>query len=469
MSLFDKKKNKSRNRYEDDSRYPENDGWEYDEYDDDDDLRVESNDWEETHLVRKSDQEKIRRAARRADRRNRNAGSSRGEYTEPESRRGHSGRESRDRYAGPESRRGYRDQEPYGRYTEQDPYGDYSREQAQRDELESIRRAARRDDGRKKRKKKRRRRHPFRKFLLILLIIIAALAGLAHLAYSRFNRVDQVADAEADDVAEQAGVSLYSESGVMNVLLIGQDARSGQTQTRSDTMIICSLNIKTGKITLVSLMRDLYVPITNYGSNRLNAAYAYGGMATLDETIQNNFGIDIDGNAVVDFEGFLGAITAVGNIEVELTAEEAEYLNTHQGYGSADDQSSGEAWNLTEGVNSLTPSQALAYSRIRYLGNSDFDRVDRQKKVIQAVFAKVRSNPIKMIQVFTQAAPYITTDMTDLQLSRAIFYALRCGTDMNTYTIPEDGMYTAQTIDGMSVLVPDISACAEKLKEDLYG
>ncbi len=325
------------------------------------------------------------------------------------------------------------------------------------------------------RRRHRKKRHPIRKFFLILLGILIALAiaiaVLLHTAFSKLNRVDPVADTTADSATEAAGVETYSERGVMNILLIGEDARAGETQTRSDTMIICSFNSKTRKITLVSLMRDTYVPIagTDY-SAKMNAAYAVGGLETLDETVQENFGIDIDGNAVVDLDGFLKAITSVGNLDIDLSYDEATYMNANEGLGSSVDNAQvNEPWGLVEGVNSLTPEQALCYARMRYVGNSDWDRVNRQKKIIQAAFAKMKSNPFSILKVLNQAAPSITTDMTDPYLTRACLYALLCGSDMNAATLPGDGMFTADSIDGQSVLVPDLNACHEALINYLYG
>lgn len=325
------------------------------------------------------------------------------------------------------------------------------------------------------RRPRRKRRHPVRRFFLtllgIILVLIVLVAVFLHIAFSRMNRVEPVADTTADKATEAAGVDAYEERGVMNILLVGEDAREGETQTRSDTMIICSLNAKTRQITLVSLMRDTYVPIagTDY-SAKLNAAYAAGGLETLDETVQENFGIDIDGNAVVDLDGFLEAITSVGNLDIDLTYDEATYMNANEGLGSSVDNAQvDEPWGLVEGVNSLTPEQALCYARMRYVGNSDWDRVNRQKKIIQAAFAKMKSNPFRMLKVMNQAAPSITTDMTDLYLTRACIFALLCGSDMNAATLPGDGMYYSDTIDGQSVLVPDLNACHKALISYLYG
>ena len=181
--------------------------------------------------------------------------------------------------------------------------------------------------------------------------------------------VDTPSDADGDGMADPAptdtinpeditwenvDVNVMQDRDVSNILLIGQDAR-GEERARSDTMIICSINKKTNKITLTSIMRDLYVPIPGYSDNRINAAYQFGGMPLLDQVIEESLGIHIDGNVEVNFEGFIGAFTQIGNLDIELYQAEADYLNKNNG------------WNLVEGVNSLTPEQALAYSRIRYV------------------------------------------------------------------------------------------------------
>lgn len=367
--------------------------------------------------------------------------------------------------------RSRRDDYDDGRRSRRDDYDDY----------DDRRRSRRRDyddyDDRDYRRSRRKRHHPVRNFFIGLIIILLIIGGIAavllHILYGKLNRVDPVADTTADKATEEAGVSPYSENGVMNVLLIGTDARSdsGDDSSRSDSMILCSLNRKTGKITMVSLMRDMYVNIAGgYGTERLNAAYAYGGLETLDETVQEDFGIDINGNAVVDFEGFLEALTAVGNLNLTLTQEEADYLNANPGLGSSNDVVDGVTWNLSAGENEMTPDQVLAYSRMRYVGNSDWDRTTRQRTVMQAALSKIKSNPLLFFSVAGKAAPSITTDMTDFYLTKAILYAILCGTDMQSYLIPGDGEYYATTTDaGAQVLVPDLDACHKSLMNYLYG
>ena len=158
-----------------------------------------------------------------------------------------------------------------------------------------------------------------------------------------------------------ADVEVMKDSDIKNILLIGQDKRPNQKRRqRSDTMIICSINKRTGKITLVSLMRDMYIPIPGYDDNRINAAYAFGGMELLDQTIEKNFGIHIDGNVEVDFEGFVNSMSKVGDLEITLTQEEADHINKRLKRGS-----------LKAGENTLDPEQVLMYARTRYVGNGE--------------------------------------------------------------------------------------------------
>jgi LCP family protein required for cell wall assembly len=319
---------------------------------------------------------------------------------------------------------------------------------------------------------KRKRRHGALHVFMIVLLVILAL-GLAGIVFVKMHMgsVGHITSSEgtsSGDTGLQTG--LTGSSDIRNILLVGTDKRADWDNSRSDSMILCSLNLKTGKVTLISLMRDMYLAIPGYGSNRLNAAYAYGGLPLLDQTIEQNFGVRIDHTAEVDLDGFLSAMTAVGNLDIDINAQDAKYLNNNTGYGSDNDTSLG-TWNLHEGVNSLTPEQSLAYCRIRYVGNSDWERTERQRKVLTAAFSKLKSSdPVTQYKVVSKVLPCLTTDMNDAQmLSYGIRLALGGGSLDAGGRIPADGTYKEETIDGMDVLVPDIAANSTALKNYIYG
>lgn len=272
------------------------------------------------------------------------------------------------------------------------------------------------------------------------------------------NKVDAL---DPDEVQwNNADIDVMRDKDVSNILLIGQDRREGQGRQRSDSMIICSINKKSKKIILSSVMRDLYVPIPGYSDNRINAAYQFGGMPLLDQVMEESLGIHIDGNIEVDFEGFISAMTEVGNLDIELYQAEADHLNN------------GNGWNLKEGVNSMTPEQVLAYSRIRYVGHSDWERTDRQRRVLTAAFNKVKDRGVtELLAMADRIFPNLTTDMSNTQILGYMYTVLTNNiTQIESYRIPVEGTYTNETLwMGMEVLMPDLKSNSEYLQAYIYG
>ncbi|MDD6617815.1 MAG: LCP family protein [Clostridiales bacterium] len=330
---------------------------------------------------------------------------------------------------------------------------------------------------------KRKKKFPIWAILLIIVLIIVLLMGGVY-AYvnhklSKIMRVDISPEVVVDPSLEtfeteegltdtidpedivwnNADIEVMKDKDVSNILLIGQDRREGQGRQRSDSMIICSLNKKTNKIILTSVMRDMYVPIPGYSDNRINAAYQFGGMELLDRVLEESLGVHIDANVEVDFEGFINCMAEVGNIDMQLNEEEAKYLNDANG------------WNLQAGYNSLTPEQALAFSRVRYVGHSDWERTDRQRRVIISAFNNVKGLSIpELISLTDRVFPNVTTDMTNSKILGYVYTVVTNKmTTIDSNRLPAEGTYTCETLrKGMEVLVPDLKANAECLKEYIY-
>ena len=252
-----------------------------------------------------------------------------------------------------------------------------------------------------------------------------------------------------------------SGSDLLNILLIGQDSREGEAGARSDSMILCTYNKTTQELTMTSFLRDLYVPISGHGSNRINAAYSFGGADLLKKTIEQNFNVAIDGSIEVDFTHFSGIIDELGGVEIELRQDEAAEINRQTGS------------SLTEGTQTLDGFQALTYARIRKLDiDGDFSRTNRQRKVIGALVASLKDSSIKeLTPVIGKVLPMLATDMNRGQL---FLYALEIlpnlpKMDIRSQKIPADGTFTDETIDGMSVLVADMAAQKQQLKDSLLG
>lgn len=260
----------------------------------------------------------------------------------------------------------------------------------------------------------------------------------------------------ADDITEQIG---GEGSGLINILLIGQDRREGEYRARSDAMILCTFDKNSRKLTMTSFLRDIYVQIPGYKSHKLNTAYQAGGMSLLNETLYTNFGIHVDGNIEVDFAAFEKIIDILGGVQIRLTSAEASHLNTTYG------------WNLEPGLCDLSGEHALAYSRIRVIG-MDFERTQRQRNVLTAIVNKCKTMNILQFQsLVEEVLPLVTTDLSGADILKYVteLFPMLPGASINTQRIPADNAYQFANIDGLEVLLPDLEKCRQLLLDSLIG
>ena len=260
------------------------------------------------------------------------------------------------------------------------------------------------------------------------------------------------------DFGSQETPVIETGEHIVNILLIGQDAREGEGRSRSDSMILVTFNTETKTITMTSFLRDMYVQIPGYTDNKLNAAYPAGGMELLNKTLEVNFGVRVDGNVEVDFTHFADVIDLVGGVDLELREDEAAYINNATGVRA-----------LGAGMMHLNGEQALVYSRIRSLDNdADFSRTNRQRKVIQALIEKFRNTKLPtLLKLMDDLLPMITTDMSNSEMisyATELFPMLRECTIVSQ-RVPADGAYQTATIRDMSCILADMDA-ARKLLQD---
>ena len=262
------------------------------------------------------------------------------------------------------------------------------------------------------------------------------------------------------DWGEDVDATIGKTEQIVNILLIGQDRRPGQARSRSDTMILCTINTKTKTLTMTSFLRDLYVQIPGYGSNKMNAAYVWGGMELLNQTLEKNFGIHVDGNIEVDFTQFVKIVDLLGGVEMELRKDEARWINMAAEYGS-----------LTEGLQRLDGTQAMLYSRIRSLdGDGDFSRTNRQRKVINSIIGGVKDSSLsELLSLLNEVLPMVTTDMSNTEIIgyATDMFPMLSGINIVSQRVPADGMYYGAMIDGMACLVADMNKARAMLQETL--
>lgn len=272
--------------------------------------------------------------------------------------------------------------------------------------------------------------------------------------------------AAADEIDAIQKIAIPQDKDVSNILIIGTDNRGTETNGRSDSMMVLSLNKRTGKITLVSLMRGLYVKIPGRGYSMLNASYSYGGASLLLQTIEDNLRIHIEDAVSINFSGFVQAIDIVGGIDIKLTATEITQMGKTESSTGALCSITG----LSPGVNLLNGEQALTYSRLRKL-DSDFVRTSRQRIVIETLFRKLTSQDLARLNTTVRKLlPLVKTNMSanDL-LSLALDSVKYRNATIRQLMLPIDGTHRMIVVRGTQMESFDVAKNVEALHEALYG
>ncbi len=336
--------------------------------------------------------------------------------------------------------------------------------------------------------------------LLVLLLAAAAVLGLFFMRYYRLSNymsdsaisakaaeymagidpsaltestglteseLDEIQGAIATDVTGSAA-NLPLNSGIYNLLLVGVDRRDTSWNGNSDSMILVSLNQKTKTVRLTSFMRDLYAEIPGIGVRKLNNAYAVGGGPLLIETIEKNYQVNIDNYAAVDFVGMAKIIDILGGVTLTLSDSEAE---TADGYirDMCDLQGISPEGHLfgSGGTFEADGLMAVGYSRIRYVGNSDYERTERQRTVVTQLMDRVSSmNASEMNSFALQILPLVTHNIdSPTMISLLMKVPSYAGYDLAESRVPYDGLYSVRG----EILVPDMAETISKLHEEIYN
>lgn len=315
-----------------------------------------------------------------------------------------------------------------------------------------------------RRKNKEKKRHPIRNTIITLLCItFVGLSCVGIFGYQKINNLLSSFNTE-EQLTENAFVNaadLTKYPDQINVLLVGVDAREGEVDSRSDTMMLVTLDNKNKQIKLTSFLRDSFVEIAghNYWS-KLNSAYFRGGIQTLSDTLELNFKVDVQYYALVDFEIFTTIVDSIGGINVDVTEKES-YYTYHSGKVNVPVRIEAGEDVLLNG------EQALWYSRIRYL-DSDFNRTQRQRKVITAIVEKASKMSVTELYALAEKIiPLVKTNMSSNEIMSLGLAAVKnkvYSYPIVQHQIPADGTWSDKTIQGVGAsLVMDIPLNQELL------
>ncbi|MGN0376737.1 MAG: LCP family protein [Suilimivivens sp.] len=223
------------------------------------------------------------------------------------------------------------------------------------------------------------------------------------------------------ETKEEAVTNKYT--GIYNVAFFGVDARDenlGKGNNRSDTIMICSIDMDKHEIRLISIYRDTYLNVGNDTYGKCNKAYALGGPEQALGMINMNTDLYITDYVTVGFEGLTEAVDALGGVEIDVREEEIQHLNNYQ-ISMVGDTSDGQNFTATAGVDytpvtepglqTLNGLQATAYCRIRYIGD-DFERTERQRDVLIAMMEKAKKASISsLVEMINAVMPHVVTSI----------------------------------------------------------
>ena len=310
--------------------------------------------------------------------------------------------------------------------------------------------------------------------LLTAFIIMAVKINVMLNKIEKVNIVDEFTGKILDS-PEEKGISPdvpeAEETGIINILLFGEDKRLKNEPARSDSIMIVSINKKNKAVKITSLMRDMYVRIPEHDDNKLNTAYFYGGPGLAIKTVNTNFKMNVEDYVAVDFFALEKVIDFVGGVPIDVKKTELIRLNLY--IDNLNEISDGEykAPHITTGgLHILSGRQAVAYCRIRHVGRDDFERTERQRKVLQELLTAGKSMGLNKILDFVDILlPSVRISLSKRDILDLIVTTMELDiSELEQFRLPVDGFYTDKKINGQDVLVPDLDENVRLLHEFIY-
>lgn len=326
-------------------------------------------------------------------------------------------------------------------------------------------------------RRRKKKKHLLKRVLCFFIIVLLVVTG-----WLFFTVRKVVSSVNFEEVnSKYSGLNYTSEpvsdENVFNILLFGVDEETSDFG-RSDSMILLSIDDNRKKIKLTSFQRDtfVYVPDPDGSYNtKLTNAFSYGGVGLTISTIEENYGIKIDRYASVNFETFRSIVDILGGVEMKLTDREILYINCQIAQNNQSDYLEADAGMVT-----LSGTQALWHARnrggdvingVEFYEGTDWDRTERQRNFMEAVFDKMKGASVfELVSVAKSVAPYITTNMTQSELSSFIIKSPK----YLKYTVeqtsaPADGCWGyEQNFAGDVIYVYDWESAKSQLRSFIY-
>ena len=251
-------------------------------------------------------------------------------------------------------------------------------------------------------------------FVMILIVFISAISAAILFVN---NKMDMVQKVEIDEsqisISDNKNLTTYR-----NIAIFGVDSRSNEYNKngRSDCIMIASINNRTHDIKLISVYRDTYLQIDEHGLDKITHAYSYGGAPLTIKTLNTNLDLNISEFVTVNFDAVVDMVDALGGIEMNITAEEAKYINQY--IDEVNMITNKNSKHITKaGKYTLDGVQAVSYCRIRYTNGGDYKRTERMRDVLALILAKLKTKNVTQINsIADKVLPKVYTNLSTKDL-----------------------------------------------------
>lgn len=365
----------------------------------------------------------------------------------------------------------------------------------------------------KKRKKNRRGRAVLRGIAIFFcMVFILCGSGLVYVSTTFLSGLTTTSIAKDNDALGIDADNIVMDNSIKNIALFGVDSRNGEMLdgNRSDVIMILTVDNRHGKIKMTSILRDSELPIEGEDTNgnylnytgKINEAYYYGGPELAIRTLNQNFGLDIRDYVTINFANLAAIVDAFGGVDITMTAEEVSALNDNlwslsqeiedqkkvdQANGTYDKQTYAEITysdyipsldgtvqlvygEYQDGTYHLTGNAAVAYGRIRYVGN-DYARVERQQTVLVALLDKLEGMGLSdYTSLIRELLPYCSTslDLNDILSMTPILFSSFTISSISVPNAEYENQFDGQDSYGYYHMIYDPTLAAKRISAFIY-
>lgn len=297
--------------------------------------------------------------------------------------------------------------------------------------------------------------------IIVVMVVLAGAYGMSLLSKVSKDTISKNnADLGISDEIQKKIDDVPKSEEIVNIALFGVDAPENQAG-RSDAIMILTIDNAHDKLKLTSIMRDSYVNIDGHGMDKINHAYAFGGPQLAIKTLNSNFDLNIKDYAMVNFSTLPKVIDAMGGVKINVKDYEVNEIN----------KGSGKSTKISSpGTYTLTGEQALAYSRIRYKGNGDYERTERQRAVLSALFTQLQKQGVsKYVSLTKTLLPMIKTSLSNGDIIKTGTSILSSGMkNLEQERFPLDEFSKGKKINGIYYLTFNSTATKEQIHKYIF-